>query len=318
MIELYHQLPKEFKAIDLHSDLLSYLSASSAHTPFDAGSCCSLKQFCSGGVGRVVLPIFAPTEPCSHQVFEKQLMLVEKLVQKRVQKPDFRLAVENASTFISSSGSIREDTDRFEQLCSHRGVHLVYVSLTWNGENRLGGGVGSAKGLTEHGRDLINVLARHCGAIDLSHASDAHASDILAYTASVKSPLQVIASHSNFRSVTDVPRNLPDVVAEQIVERGGLIGLTLVKPFIGPEKMSFFEHVEYALVRGWERSLALGADFFSPRVFSSSSRNEGEWFFPQWQTPECIAELSQLLKHHFGEELTRGIMCENAQRVLFS
>ena len=62
----------------------------------------------------------------------------------------------------------------------------------------------------------------------LSHTSDALAHDIFNHIDKHKLAVPVIASHSNFRSVSDHVRNLPDEIANEIVNRNGLIGMNFL------------------------------------------------------------------------------------------
>lgn len=62
----------------------------------------------------------------------------------------------------------------------------------------------------------------------------------------------MVASHSNFRAISPVVRNLPDEIAKEILRRKGLIGFVLYRDFIGAED-------PYNLVRQFEYVLKLGA-----------------------------------------------------------
>ena len=70
-------------------------------------------------------------------------------------------------------------------------------------------------------------------AIDLSHTSDFLAHDILNYIDKMGLNVRTIASHSNFRKIAEVVRNLTDEIAKEILKRGGVIGFNLFKSFVG-------------------------------------------------------------------------------------
>ena len=61
-----------------------------------------------------------------------------------------------------------------------RGVKMM--TLTWNGENELGGGADTALGLTPFGREALKEMERLSIVADVSHASDALFYDCLLYT----------------------------------------------------------------------------------------------------------------------------------------
>ena len=66
--------------------------------------------------------------------------------------------------------------------------------------------------------------------LDVSHLSDAGAEDLLEL---VDGP--VMASHSDVRDVSDLPRNLARWQVAEIVRRGGLIGLNFFAPFVSAQ-----------------------------------------------------------------------------------
>ena len=139
---------------------------------------------------------------------------------------------------------------------------ILYVSLTWNHENRFGGGNASQVGLKRDGELFLDYLSEQRVAIDLSHTSDALAHDILNYIDRKGLKLTPIASHSSFRSIKDCPHNLPDDLAREIIRRGGMIGINFVRHFIGDRPEDFLEHIHHGIALGAENSLSLGADFY--------------------------------------------------------
>jgi membrane dipeptidase len=127
---------------------------------------------------------------------------------------------------------------------------LVAVGLTWSRASRYAGGNATTLGLTDEGRALVRELTRQRVLLDVSHLSDRAFDDLLEAT-----DRPVMASHSNSRAVltstpefrnafSNLPSGLPPEVLLQrhltddqirrIIERGGVIGLNLYKPFIDP------------------------------------------------------------------------------------
>jgi len=322
--KVYQEESEKARVIDLHNDLLCYLALSPSHTP-DEASCCSLRQLREGGVCCQILPVFCPTIPGSEKTLEKQLACFHRLCE---QNPDdfstrdksgaIRVfwAVENISSFLGEDEPIEIGINRLQSACKQFGPP-VYVTMTWNGENRCGGGPGVDKGLTDDGKAIIDALDPKT-VLDLSHASDQLARDIAEYT-----PKFLIASHSNFRSVTDVPRNLPDEIAQEIVNREGLIGLNVIKSFVGASKDCFFDHIEYALSNRWEDALCFGSDFFSiesvesivPEEFKKGDRYP---FFPSWEDPSFMHDIAKQITSRFGREFAHKMLWSNAHSRLLN
>ena len=108
------------------------------------------------------------------------------------------------------------------------GVRML--TLTWNGENELGSGNETEKGLTQFGRGAVAALEAAGIVIDVSHLNDRGFWDL---TQIVSRPL--VASHSDARAVRDHPRNLTDDQFCWIVRHGGLVGINYCTRFLTPE-----------------------------------------------------------------------------------
>lgn len=238
---------------DLHCDLLLYLSGGKNRTPFDEESRCSIPQLKMGGVKLQVLPIFSETRAGSSRSGEKQLEIFGALPKEHFvpleepalprDKVAVLLAFENASAFCSED----EDLQKRLQWLTNIPHKILYISLTWNSENRFGGGALTTMGLKEEGRHLLDFLHQRKICVDLSHASDPFAFDILKYCDQRQLDIPIIASHSNFRSVTEGARNLPDALAMEIIARGGVIGLNFVGRFVGKSPQNVYDHLEHML-----------------------------------------------------------------------
>lgn len=149
---------------------------------------------------------------------------------------------------------------------AREGVRLI--GPAW-GRTRYAGGTAAPGPLTGLGVELLHAMREAGVALDASHLDEE------AFWQAVGLQPKVVASHSNARTLTggDTPavnRHLTDDMARAIGERGGVIGLVPLNPFIRagwtPEqaKLPLSElarHAEhYAELVGWQ-GVALGSDF---------------------------------------------------------
>lgn len=97
--------------------------------------------------------------------------------------------------------------------------------------------------------------------IDLSHASDQVAKDVLASSAQ-----GIVASHSNARKLTPHPRNLSDELIRKIAGKNGLIGINFFDQFLKLKQptdlpTAISEHLWYMYQLVGEDHLCFGSDF---------------------------------------------------------
>lgn len=248
--------------VDLHCDLLCYLGIDPKRDPFNPAIRCSGPQLKAGNVKLQVMAIFAESNLYSVLYGQEQLRRFLSLPSQypdHFTKESILPAFESASAFALEAEPFDCVLERLESILTQ--ITPLYISLTWNGENRFGGGCGSEKGLKSDGLELLKFLSGRGIAIDFSHTSDPLAYDILNAIDAHNLDLRVMASHSNFRTIQDQPRNLPDDLAKAIIDRKGLIGLNFYKKFLETPRQ-LYQMIDYALRLGGAESLAFGADFF--------------------------------------------------------
>ena len=321
----------KFSVIDLHCDLLGSVEYNSKLTFTSAETNCSVEQLQEGGVGLQVFAVAAITKKGSTQIAERQIALFKKLLSdhayqiqpygsflprlSRSQKTQALIAIENASGLCEEDEPLERAFERFEAF--QKAEKILYVGLTWNHENRFGGGNEAKTGLKPDGERLLEYLSGKNVAIDLSHTSDALAYDIINFIEKKNLTLTPIASHSNFRAVTPIARNLPDDIAQAIVTRGGVIGLNFVRRFVGDDVSGFFRHISHALKLQADSALCLGADFYGGIDISALIKN---YSYPTFQSDfsnaSCYPKLLSFVQEAFGTDLTKKIAYENAWRFL--
>ena len=151
---------------------------------------------------------------------------------------------------IEGAEAIGCDPGRLEE-AAEEGVRIV--TLTWNGENPLGGSHLTGGGLTAQGREFVRRAQSLGMVIDLSHASDEVFFDVCEIA---QAP--VIASHSDSRALCGMSRNLTDEMFRCLAELHGFAGLNLYGSFLDESGVSSVD----ALVRHAEHFWELGGDGF--------------------------------------------------------
>ncbi len=139
---------------------------------------------------------------------------------------------------------------------------FVAVSLTWNGQNPLGGGADTDAPLTETGLLLAQRLIKAGILLDVSHLNERGFWQL----AELKLPL--IATHSNAKAVCSHRRNLSDAQLGYIFAHGGVVGLNFHAPFLGEnlsedqQGASFvLAHMAHMVALGGQKAVVLGSDW---------------------------------------------------------
>lgn len=299
----------EFPIIDLHCDLLFYLEGHQQRTPYDLEARCAIPQLRQGHVKVQTLAVFTETNSRSVQRGLKQIRIYQDLplrypkdfihysLQWNLQSPfiAISMAIENASGFCEESEPLHEGMKRLDHIIKNIAKPL-YISLTWNTENRFGGGALTRVGLKEDGKYLLEELHQKQIAVDLSHASDVLAYGIIDYIEGHRLDIPVMASHSNARAIVSVPRNLPNEIAREIFRRGGVVGLNLYHQVVGESEDFLPKHIAHWLEQGGEHHIALGADFFYEADLPSALRHGKEVFFRNYQDASCYERLLSFLQ----------------------
>lgn len=120
-----------------------------------------------------------------------------------------------------------------ETLKALRNDGVCAISLTWNFANCFGfpnsrNSEIMAKGLTDFGKEAIEVMNDIGILVDVSHLSDGGFWDVAEIS---KKPF--VATHSNCRVLSPHTRNLTDEMIRALAEKGGISGLNF-----GPEFLS--------------------------------------------------------------------------------
>jgi membrane dipeptidase len=164
------------------------------------------------------------------------------------------------------------------------GVRSLLPSYNYGNAAGCGCLDGDDTGLSAYGRDLVGEMNRVGMVVDGSHCSVRTGLDMCAVS---RQP--VIYSHSCMRTVWDHPRNITDEQAVACAETGGVIGITGVGIFLGPNDISidaFVRHIDYAVDLVGPEHVGVSTDFpFDHADFNREIRENPELFpesFTRW------------------------------------
>lgn len=157
-----------------------------------------------------------------------------------------------------------QDSDHFRETGDVERFHALgqrVSQLTYNEANRLGSGCHAPRdrGLTAWGVEIVGEMNRLGMAIDLSHCGERTALDAIA-----ASTVPALVTHANCRRLVPwQPRGRSDELIRALASRGGVMGITAVRAFVGggsptiEDLLDHFEHV--ARIVGVEH-VGLGSD----------------------------------------------------------
>ncbi len=212
-----------------------------------------------------------------------------------------RIAASGKTAAILTVEGARVLGGKLENLAVLKNDGVKMMTLTWNGENELGfGSVNQEKPLKPFGIDVIKEMEHIGMLIDVSHLSDAGLESVFE---NVNCP--IVASHSNLREVCSHRRNLKNEQFQEIVHRGGIVGINFYKEFLNnngedASLNDIIRHIERMLTLGGENTVAMGSDYDGCDVVKGIEKLNS------------VPKLYDLVQKEFGEELAEKIFWKNA------
>lgn len=223
---------------------------------------------------------------------------------------------------LEDSGPLDGD---LSNLATFVGLGVRTLLPTYNHANRAGSGCLDAidGGLTGWGHEIV-VEMNHLGIVpDGSHCSARTGLDMCEVSSG-----PVIYSHSCMRAVWDHPRNVTDDQARACASTGGVIGITGVGIFLGPNTPTLeamARHLEYAVHLVGIDHVGISSDFSfdaadfideltrNPEMFDDSYTR---WGPIQWIAPETLLTLGVHLERRgwSGNDI-RAVLGGNFFRV---
>jgi membrane dipeptidase len=196
---------------------------------------------------------------------------------------------------------------------------------TYNNRNAAGGGCldEADEGLTAYGRALVREMNAVGMVADGSHCGARTALDMCEV-----SEQPVIYSHSCMRSLWDHPRNITDEQARECAATGGVIGITGVGIFLGPNDAgldAFVRHIDHAVELVGPGHVGLSTDYpFDHEDFNAMLAQSPELFpdsYTRWGPiaflpPEDLPTVEgALLARGYPEDAVTAILGGNFRRV---
>ena len=319
--------------IDLHCDLLAHMLEVPNPDPFKReGIGCSFPALAEGNVKLQVMAIFTATQKGSTALAVRQSEIFASFLTQfpndcnlihdvsslnqiaTSSKLGMIAAIENASGFCEEDEPLEIGLERLEQIITNT-QRILYIGFTHHAENRFGGGNNSDAGLKEDGKTLLQYLNGRKIAVDFSHTSDALAHDILDYVSKNSLDIPILASHSNYRAVFNHVRNLPDDIATEIIQRGGIIGVNFLRAFVNNEDSNaLYQHINYGIKLGGFNSVCFGADYFS--TDSHPDRSKVPFYFDEHGDASRYPSILETSSQQVSSAVIEGISSQNVMNYL--
>jgi membrane dipeptidase len=268
--------------VDLHNDVLTKLTHSSydfarEHAPATFYNPLrldlDLPRIKRGGIDALGCLMFAGFRfDAGRRRFWRQLDRARQLV---VDHPDAIALARNAdqiraarasgrlALFLGVEGSYAIDNDVESGVARLAEAGVCFLGPLWERDSAAGTSCRTSPsrdtGLTDSGRALVDACNAAGIRLDVAHASPKTFWDLLA-----RSRTPPFSSHSGASGVHPHPRNLTDDQIRALAERGGVVGVIFVAPYLGGtfctlERLA--DHIEHVARVGGEDCVALGSDF---------------------------------------------------------
>ena len=306
-----------FKVFDAHCDALEKLwrYADLSFDKEDERLHVSLPEMKKGHVLLQVFAVFVPTDVPYGRKFHTSLEMVdifhEKIAGKHL-RPIYTRKDLDACVYEDKKGAILFVEGAYPLEGSLTNLRTLYrlgvrgMGLTWNFQNEVAAGCHEVNpgGLTLFGRKVVSEMNRLGMVVDVSHIAEPGFWDTLEL-----STAPIIASHANVKALYNHPRNLNDLQIKALIEKDGVMGLTLYPPFYTNENRpvtmdDLLRQLDHICSLGGVNHVGIGADFDGiDKTFADLDR------------PGKYGMIAEALANRYKEEEIKKFMCENWLRV---
>jgi membrane dipeptidase len=195
--------------------------------------------------------------------YDRYLAANPELLVKATSVADVDLAQRSGRMAVfylyQNSTQFDDDLDRVDMF---RRLGVTSSQLTYNDRNLAGVGSraeGDDGGLTDFGRALVERMNAAGMLVDLSHANMTTMADAIAH-----SRVPVVISHTAAAAVHPHVRNTTDENMRSLAERGGVVGMAQLRPFLTHKKKdnlpAYFDHIDHAVQVAGIDHVGIGSD----------------------------------------------------------
>jgi membrane dipeptidase len=160
--------------------------------------------------------------------------------------------------YTQNASPIQDDVERVRVLYD-LGVRII--QLTYNTRNLVGDGCleRTNTGLSTFGLALVERMNELGVLVDLSHCGPATTLEGIA-----ASSKPVAITHAGCKTIYDHPRNKSDEALRTLADRGGVIGIYQINPYLGPKERNtlddYLRHMDHAVKTAGIEHVGIGSD----------------------------------------------------------
>lgn len=296
-----------------------------------------LNEFNEGGVNLIVSSIYIDDMFLPEMALRKALNQISALYSEIDESPD---KIMFCKSFGDIERAVREK--KIGIMLSFEGVEPLYndlsllrifyelgvrlVGLTWSRRNFAADGSrfkkvreGTRGGLTDFGISLVEKAEDLGMIVDVSHLNDEGFWDVMKI---VKNP--IIASHSNTRTLTNIPRNLTDEQIKAIASKNGVVGINAASLIVADDDKKaniegLIDHIDHIVKVVGAKHVGLGFDFCDRLFQNSSPESVGKLPRKSFDVMKHHGQLNEftdiLLRRGYKENEIKLILGENFLRV---
>ncbi len=209
---------------------------------------------------------FIPEETPEKWAFFQDFLQYSKEILNKAQLPIFENSRNLGQKYVAvlsveGGDFFKNISEAKERLPFLKQNNIIFFSMVYNHSNLLGCGCAENKdsGLTDLGKDVLELLEQFGIIPDISHTSFKTANEIMSLA---KGP--VCATHSNAYDLMPHRRNLRKEQLSAIAESGGLVGVNFYPPFLCEgfaDIDDICRHIDYLINSCGENSVVFGCDF---------------------------------------------------------
>ena len=256
---------------------------------------------------------------------EDELMDIKSMFQKSISN----LELLKQTGIIPSNIYFMYSIEGCDYLKDENDLEVLYemglrsILPVWNEKNKFGSGNRSKDGLTELGIKLIKKAIELNMIIDVSHANEQTFYDILNVIETEKKlgkKVNLIASHSNVRSLCDRERNLNDEQLRKLKDLAGYIGLFTNGNFLSKDnetisyeerQNNYLKHLNYII-----NNIGFSTDKILVSTDDMNFDPDESYHNLEAFPIEMIStKLHDLIEKNYNKEIADNILVNNAQEL---